>query len=67
MPYFFLKQRDTDNKFDNTDIKFTVNTASSDELVREFYNFMLACGFHKDSALSGMATVLDENDALELD
>lgn len=63
MPYFFLKQRDLDNKFDLTDVKFTVDAVLADEVVEEFEKFLLASGFQRDSILRAFyerASELDE-------
>lgn len=41
----FVKTRDPDNRFDNTDVMVRVDTVDRAELFDAFKEFLLACGF----------------------
>lgn len=43
--YIFHKQRDQENGFDNSDVKFEVETYDLKVLLEEFALFLNACGF----------------------
>jgi hypothetical protein len=45
----FVKEIDKNNKFDNTEITFLVNSATCIEICEEFQAFLRACGFHEDT------------------
>lgn len=56
----FRKDINVDNEFDITQIEFGVHATTTDELVEEFYHFMLACGFRRESILTSFSAKLGE-------
>ena len=58
--YKFKKLQDPNNKFDVSEIEFSVDAETGDEIVQEFYFFMLASGFHKDGVLRCFEGVIEE-------
>jgi hypothetical protein len=59
--YYFVKEVDKDNKFDNSSVTFQVDTDNLDELVQEFNYFLKGCGFHP----RGPIEVVEEIDSDE--
>lgn len=51
MKVTFKKVIDYDNHHDLTEIEMTVTTFTQSKLIREFENFMRACGFSFDGNL----------------
>jgi len=44
--YKFVKLKDMEhNNYDNTDITISVETVAREDLIKEFINFIRACGF----------------------
>ena len=47
----FIKERDADNPYDNTDIVMSTDEITLTEIVQEFQHFLLACGYVFDGDL----------------
>jgi len=67
MPFIFQKLADPANKFDLSDVTFTVRDSDIDleSLVQEFGNFLLACGYIFAKIQVIYDEEIDETDQLE--
>lgn len=60
--YKFRKDIDPNNEFDIAQIEFGIQAVTTDELVEEFYRFLLACGYQKESILTSFSAKLGEEE-----
>lgn len=65
--YTFTKERDKNNKFDTTEIKHISDSVTTDKLVESFYYFMLGCGYHSESIISGFYTAIEQFEEKKLE
>ena len=49
--YKFIKTRNPENRFDNTEVEMTVEAESYPELLEAFQDFLLACSFRPEGHL----------------
>ena len=60
--YIFKKEKDRENRFDNTTVEIAVETESRDEILPAFEEFLRGCGFYiKDT----IEVVMEEADDKE--
>lgn len=58
--YIFIKEKNKDNKFDNTNVIIEVETESLNDLVDAFEEYLLACGFKFPGSTLDLVEVQDE-------
>lgn len=49
--YKFIKTRNPENRFDNTEVKITVEAESLEEMLEAFHDFLFACSFRPKGEL----------------
>lgn len=54
--YTFTKEKDPDNKFDNTKVVIELDTENRSDLLEVFREFLLACGF----SVNGSIDIVEE-------
>jgi hypothetical protein len=54
--FTFIKEKDPDNKYDNTKVIIELDTESRADLLETFKEFLLACGF----SVNGYIDVVEE-------
>lgn len=59
--YKFIKVKDKDNKFDNSDVLVRVDAVTLDELFEAFGNFLKASGFYFDGEV-GILEVINKEE-----
>lgn len=51
MSYKFIKTRDEDNRYDNTDVVISFDACTLDEMLEVFTEFLFACGYRPKGTL----------------
>jgi len=58
--YKFIKEQDKSNQFDFTKLTFEVDAIQADDIVREFYLFMVGCGFISKTVVDSLEQIASE-------
>jgi hypothetical protein len=58
--YIFKKEQDASNKFDFTKIQFEIDAVQSDDIIREFFYFMVGCGFNSQNIVESFVQIASE-------
>jgi hypothetical protein len=63
--YIFTKEKDLTNEYDHSKVVIEVEAIVAYDVVEEFYLFLLASGFHPNTAVRALEEVAAQHQPLE--